>query len=175
MGQVAELVSTLVAPDDTTSVGRRLQQQVVTAVSSPAGGSGAPPMLSFAGWARAGNRSGAAVTAFIAKQRKWRAENADPSRLWQPCTSEYCTPEYCSAKPKYCNKATGCVGDKKKADCETWCRPVSKGPAHCRYCKCRACSACHNGSAACLSGHPDRMHDACRLVSVTNGIVCRRN
>ena len=43
MGQVAELVSTLVAPDDTTSIGRRLQQQVVTAVSSPAGGSGAPP------------------------------------------------------------------------------------------------------------------------------------
>ena len=83
----------------------------------------------FLGWARGGNRTGAAVTAFIAKQRRWRKQNADPARLWKPCTSEYD------------------VGDKRKEDCETWCRPQTK-PAHCRYCKCRACNACHNGSAA---------------------------
>ena len=43
-----------------------------------------------------------APAAFGSKQWRWRQQNADLVQLWKPCTSEYD------------------VGDKKKADCETY-------------------------------------------------------
>ena len=89
------------------------------------------PESKFASWARGGNRTGAQIAAFVAKQEQWRVRNADPRRLNRPCHSEY--------------KNRGDRGDKLREDCETWCRAK---PAHCRMCKCRACRVCHNGSAA---------------------------
>ena len=68
------------------------------------------------------------MTRAMRRQRQWRMNHADPRRMRAACQSEY---------PK---------GDKSWEDCEMWCRPAKK-PAHCRYCKCRACTACHNGSA----------------------------
>ena len=91
------------------TLGRRLLELNGRAAGAP--GPRAPGVpragndTSFLGWARAGNRSGRAVSAFVAKQRRWRQLKADPKRLWTPCTSEYST------------------GDKNKQDCETWCRP----------------------------------------------------
>lgn len=129
--------------------GRRLQEAIMAvstptsqAVSTrgPPSSGGARGNLSapgaFAGWARSGNRTGAAVTAFILKQRRWRAINADPVRLWKPCTSEYS------------------VGDKPKADCETWCRPSFK-PAHCRC----AFQQVTNPLASARMHIADRCHD----------------
>ena len=90
------------------------------------------PESKFASWARGGNRTAAQIAAFVAKQEQWRARNADPRRLNRPCKSEY--------------KARGDRGDKLREDCETWCRAK---PAHCRMCKCQACSFC---TGVCASG-----------------------
>ena len=69
----------------------------------------------FTAWARGGNRSTTQAAAFVAKQERWRALNADPHRLYRPCKSEY--------------RSKGDRGDKLKEDCETWCRAKA---AHCR-------------------------------------------
>ena len=72
------------------------------------------------------------------KHGEWRKLNADPSRLFSQC-------------PWHRN------ADKSTQDCESWCRPL-RSPAHCRTCKCSACSTCHGSrNLSVPSGPPARL------------------